>query len=101
MMSTISISRQTRRVITTLVALAYYGTCLSAQEPSGGSTQELTAPLHVTHVLGFEGIPDNANGDLSINGGIFRFQKADGTSAQIMVSSIRNVVLVSTRFPVT
>ncbi len=93
MMSTTSLSRQTRRVITTLVALTFYGTCLSAQEPSGGSIQKLTAPLHVTHVLGFEGIPDNANGDLSINGSILRFQKADGTSAQIMVSSIWDVVL--------
>ena len=93
MMSTTSLSRQTRRVITTLVALTFYGTCLSAQEPSGGSIQKLTAPLHVTHVLGFEGIPDNANGDLSINGSILRFQKADGPSAQIIVSSIWDVVL--------
>lgn len=92
-MSTTSLSRPTRRAITSLVALACYGTCLSAQEPSGGSIQELTAPLHVTHVLGLEGIPGNANGDLSINGGILRFQKADGPSAQIIVSSIRDVVL--------
>ena len=37
--------------------------------------------------------PANANGDLSINGDILRFQKADGSSAQVMVSSIRDVVL--------
>jgi len=93
MMSTISFTRQTRRVITTLVALACYGACLSAQQPSAGSIPELTTPLHVTHVLGFEGIPNNANGDLSINGDVLRFQKADGAGAQIMISSIRKVVL--------
>ncbi len=93
MMSTISLSRPTRRAITTLVALACYGACLSAQQPSAGSIPELTTPLHVTHVLGFEGIPDNANGDLSINGNVLRFQKADGAGAQIMISSIRDVVL--------
>jgi hypothetical protein len=93
MMSTISLSRQTRRAITSIVALACYGTCLSAQESSGVSIPELTAPLHVTHVLGFEGIPANANGDLSINGDILRFQKANGSSAQIMISSIQDVVL--------
>jgi hypothetical protein len=93
MMSTISLSRQTRLAVTSLVALVCYGTFLVAQEPSGGSIPRLTAPLHVTHVLGFEGIPDNANGDLSINGDILRFQKANGSSAQIKVSSIRDVVL--------
>jgi len=93
MMSTISLSRQTRRAITSLVALACYGACLSAQQPRAGSIPELTTPLHVTHVLGFEGIPANANGDLSINGDILRFQKANGSSAQIMVSSIQDVVL--------
>ena len=93
MISAISLSRHTRGVITSLVALVCYSTYLSAQEPSGGSIPELSAPLHVTHVLGFEGIPGNTNGDLSINGDILRFQKADGSSAQIMVSSIRDVVL--------
>jgi hypothetical protein len=93
MMSTISLSRQRRSAITSLVALACYGTCLSAQEPSGDSTPELTAPLRVSHVLGFEGILGNANGDLSINGDVLRFQKADGSTAQIMLSSIRDVVL--------
>jgi hypothetical protein len=89
-MSTISLCRQTRRSITSLATLVC---CLSAQEPSGGSIPALSAPLHITHILGFEGIPGNANGDLSINGDILRFQKAKGCSAQIMVSSIRDVVL--------
>jgi len=93
MMSTISLSHQTRRAITSIVALACYGTCLSAQETTGVSIPQLTAPLHVTHVLGFEGIPANANGDLSINGDFLRFQKANGSSDQIMVSSIQDVVL--------
>ncbi|MGD1094553.1 MAG: hypothetical protein ABSB35_21490 [Bryobacteraceae bacterium] len=80
-------------MITSLMALVCYGTCLFAQEPTGGSIPGLRAPLHVTHVLGFEGIPGNANGDLSINGDILRFQKAEGSSTQIRVSSIRDVAL--------
>jgi|SRR5580700_10951392 hypothetical protein len=92
MMSRISLSCHTRRAIASLLALVCYGSCLSAQGPSGDSIPELTAPLHVTHVLGFEGLRANTNGDLSINGDSLRFQKA-GSSAQIMVGSIRDVVL--------
>jgi DNA-directed RNA polymerase subunit H (RpoH/RPB5) len=93
MASTISLSRQTRCAIASLATLVCYSTGLSAQVSSGEHIPELTTPLHVTHVLGFEGLSANASGDLSINGDILRFHKADGSSTQIMVSSIRDVVL--------
>jgi len=88
-----SLSRYTRRAITSSVVLVYFGTCLFAQEAREGTIPELTAPMHVTLVLGFEGMSGNATGDLAIDGDILRFQKADGASAQIMISSIRDVVL--------
>jgi hypothetical protein len=51
------------------------------------------SPLHVTHVLGFEHVPNNANGDLSIQGGTLRFQKSGGPGAQVGISSIQEVSL--------
>ena len=88
-----SLSRYTRRAVTSLVVLVSFGPCLFGQEPNEGSIPELIAPMHVTHVLGFEGMSGNATGDLAIDGDILRFKKADGSSAQIMISSIRDVVL--------
>ena len=47
----------------------------------------------MTHILGFEGIPDNASGELSIQGNALRFQKSKSSSAQIPVGSIQNLTL--------
>jgi hypothetical protein len=51
------------------------------------------SPLRVTHVLGLEGIRNNANGNLSIQEDVLQFRKADGPAAQIRIGSIINVSL--------
>jgi hypothetical protein len=61
-------------------------TGLMAQDGAGSA-------LRVTHVLGFENIPNNATGDLSLQAHALRFQKNDGSSAQINVDSIQNLFL--------
>jgi hypothetical protein len=60
---------------------------VATKVPASGST------LHVTHILGFESIPGNANGDLSIQNGVLRFQKNGGSGVQIGVKSIQEVSL--------
>lgn len=47
--------------------------------------------LHVTHVLGFEGMSSNANGNLSIQGNALRFEKSEGSGAQIDIGAIQDV----------
>ncbi|HYZ87028.1 MAG TPA: hypothetical protein VE621_21615 [Bryobacteraceae bacterium] len=49
--------------------------------------------MPATHILGFEGIANNANGSLSLQGDALRFQKRDGSPAQIPIDSIRNLAL--------
>jgi hypothetical protein len=61
-------------------------TGLMAQNGAG------TTP-RVTHVLGFENIPNNATGDLSLQAHALRFQKNEGPGAQINVDSIQGLFL--------
>jgi len=59
-------------------------------------TEESPAPrpfIHATHVLGFEGARRNANGELSIEDGVVRFQRAGSPPAQLSISSVQNISL--------
>ncbi len=47
--------------------------------------------FHVTHVLGFEGMSKNSNGNLSIQGNALRFQNSEGSGAQINIGAIQDV----------
>lgn len=67
---------------TTCVILGLSATLVFADEGS---------PTRVTHILGLEGIANNANGTLSIQGDALQFHKDPGLTAQISVGSITNV----------
>src|ERR1700757_3909575 len=86
-------SKHIGRMLTCLILLVWYRTGLMAQDYAPADTQASGSPLHVTHVLGFEGMSNNANGDLSIQGDALRFQKSDRSSAQITIGSIQDVSL--------
>jgi hypothetical protein len=58
-----------------------------------GTTTPPGATLRATHILGFENISNNANGELSIQGDDLRFQKTGGSGAQISIRSIQDVSL--------
>ena len=45
------------------------------------------------HILGFEDVSNNANGNLSIQDDVLRFQKGGRSPAQIPVGSIRDLTL--------
>jgi hypothetical protein len=78
------------RILMCLMLLA--GTGVAADD-HGEATAASGPTLHVTHILGFEGISSKANGDLSIQGDALRFKESDGSGAQITIGSIQDVFL--------
>ena len=89
----IDLSKQIGRMFTCLTFLVCYHEAVMAQDRAATDIQTVTSRLHLTHILGFEGISKNANGDLSIQDGYLRFQKSGNSSAQIPVGSIQNLTL--------
>lgn len=62
-----------------------------AQNPSERSNAIKPLSIRATHLLGFEGTPNNANGTLSIQNDVLQFQK-DGTPAkQIKIASVQDI----------
>jgi hypothetical protein len=93
MIDRIVLSKQIARILTCLTFLVCYHEGLKAQEHAAADTQAVASNLHVTHILGFEGVSNNANGELSIQGDTLRFQKGNSSSAQISITSIQEVSL--------
>ena len=81
------------RILTCLTLLIWCRANLIAQSHAAADSKEPGSTLHVTHILGFEGISNNANGDLSIQGDTLRFQKSNSSSAQIPIASIQELSL--------
>jgi len=92
MMEKIARFERSRRALDYLLLLALCATCLMAQNPSGAVSASGSA-IHVTHVLGFENIANNANGQLSIQEHTLRFQKSDGSNAHVGVDTIQDLSL--------
>jgi hypothetical protein len=86
-------SKHIGRILTCLMLLVCYGAGLMARDHGAADTPASRSTLHVTHILGFEAISNNANGDLSIQGDTLRFQKSNGSSAQIAIASIQDLSL--------
>jgi hypothetical protein len=89
MVHTIVPPKHIGRILTCLIVLVWYGTGLMAEDHSAAGTPTSRSTLHVTHILGFEGVSKNANGDLSIRGDALRFQTSNGSSAQLAIGSIQ------------
>ena len=70
-----------------------FSTGLIAQNPAETGSTARGGPTHVTHVLGLEGTPNNANGVLSIQQDALQFQRGAGPATQIGLSSIEDVSL--------
>jgi hypothetical protein len=86
-------SKHIGRILTCLTFLVFYHEVLIAHHDPAAGTQVSGSKLHVTHILGFEGMSKNANGDLSVQDGHLRFQKSENSSGQIPVDSIRDLSL--------
>jgi len=86
-------SNQIERIFVCLILLCCSHNGLRAQEHSAANTLTSGSTIPSTHILGFEGITNNANGSLSLHGNALQFQKGDGSPAQISIDSIRNLAL--------
>jgi len=64
-----------------------------AQNPS--EPTNVTAPFsaRVTHLLGFEGVANNAGGTLSIQGSALQFQKSGKPAMELKIASVQDVFL--------
>ena len=49
--------------------------------------------IHVTHVLGFEDVRRNVSGELSIDDDDLRFQRDNGSAAQVSITSMQDISL--------
>jgi hypothetical protein len=78
------------RALACLLMPICFGAVLVAQNHDV-ATSPTGAAMHVTHVLGFEGVSNNACGNLSIQGNALRFQKNQGAGAQINIGAIQDV----------
>jgi hypothetical protein len=81
---------QSRRALSCFLLPIFCSTALMAQNRGGVSSASGSA-VRVTHVLGFERVSNNANGELSIREHTLRFQKSDGSLAQVSVESIQDL----------
>ena len=93
MIQKIGLCKQVGRIFACLTFLVCYHHALMAQDNAPADTQTVASRLHLKHILGFEGISNNASGDLSVEGAYLRFQKSDNSSDQIPVSSIQDLTL--------
>jgi len=74
-----------------LIFLAWLTVAANGQSQPESSV--INSPIHVTHVLGFEDVPRNAKGEISIGNEFFRFQRDGSPAAQVSISSIQNISL--------
>ena len=84
-------SKQMGRTPLCLIFLVSYS--VLAQDNTAAATGAPDTTLRATHVLGFENIPSNAEGQISIQEKVLRFQKKDGSGAEVALGSIQDVVL--------
>jgi hypothetical protein len=85
--------KQISRILTCLILLVCYRMGLMAQDHGAADNPASGSTLRVTHILGFEGISNNATGNLSVQGDALQFQRHEGSPAQIPIGSIQNLSL--------
>ena len=71
------------------------GCAVGALGQKASEPTNVTAPFRarVTHLLGFEGAPNNANGILSIQDSAVQFQKDGKPTTAVKIASVRDVLL--------
>ena len=81
------------QVLACLILLFCCSVAALAQNPS--QPPNLTAPFsaRVTHLMGFEGAPHNANGTLSIQDSALQFQKSGKPAVNVKIASVQDVFL--------
>lgn len=80
-----------RLSLASVILLIASGAAALAQDASQPNNSPSKA--HATHLLGFAGAQDNANGTLSIEGDALQFQKSGKPATQVKIMSIQDVLL--------
>ena len=86
-------SNQFARIVRFVTLLYCSHLVAMAADHPAPTTSASGSTMRATHILGFEGTPNNANGSLSVQGDGLRFEKNGGSSAQISSNSIRTLAL--------
>lgn len=81
------------RTLACLMLSVWFSMALIAQNPPGAESSAAGSTMRVTHVLGLEGISNNATGNLSIQQNALQFQKGEGPAVQVSIDSIQNIFL--------
>jgi hypothetical protein len=76
-----------------LVLLLCCSRVMMGQTPSEPQGSAAGSTVHVTHLLGFEDVRPNANGQLSIQGDVVQFERNGSASAQVSIHSIQDISL--------
>jgi hypothetical protein len=93
MIQKIAPRKRISRMLRCLTLVICCRTVLMAQNQRAADIPSTGATLRVTHILGLEGISRNATGDLFIQGDVLRFQKKQGSHAQIAIDSIQDLTI--------
>jgi hypothetical protein len=76
-----------------LALLLCFSRATIGQTSSEAQGSEAGAVIHVTHLLGFEDVRSNANGQLRIQGDLVQFERNGSPSAQVSIRSIQDISL--------
>lgn len=82
-----------RSAIALLVVMFWWAVLTHAQDVSQSTSSNKSFSARTTHLLGFEGSSNNANGTLSIQGDALQFQKDGKPAVQVPIASVENVSL--------
>jgi hypothetical protein len=74
-----------------LIMLAWFAATANGQ--SLPAAANASSSIHARHVLGFEGVKRNANGELSIQDDALRFVRDESPAAHVSITSIKNISL--------
>jgi len=82
-----------RSAIALLVVMFWWAVLTHAQDVSPSTNSNTSFSSRATHLLGFEGSSNNANGTLSIQGDALQFQKDGKPAVRVPIASVENVSL--------
>jgi hypothetical protein len=82
-----------RRVLTCLIVFIWCSVAAVGQKAAQQTNSSAPYSARVTHLLGFEGAPQNANGTLSIQDGALQFQKDGKPAVKVEIAAVVDVFL--------
>jgi hypothetical protein len=89
----IVLSKMTGRTLRCLIPVVCLTVRLMSQEGDQAKAPVSPSVVHATAILGFQGISNNTNGELSIQGDNLVFKPAGGPITRITIGSIQGVFL--------